>query len=158
MRLPKLAGRPVLVRIRPSLGPHLAASSIPRRVILLDSEALVPPEFERTLVHEIFHFAWVRLSNALRRDWESILAREFHRHARGELGWSAERRKIRLTESDVRRRARPWRLYACESFCDTAAWRFASLRDHSDFTLALRFRRSRRAWFEKHIESRTVLI
>lgn len=158
VRLPRLAGRPVLVRIRPSLGPHLAAASISRRVILLDSEVLTPPEFERTLVHEIFHFAWVRLSNAERWDWERTLAGELRQHAKGELGWSAERRKNRLTSGEVRGRARPWRLYACESFCDTAAWRFASVREHQEFTLAARFRRLRRAWFRKHIESRTVLI
>jgi hypothetical protein len=158
VRLPKLAGRPVLVRMRPSLGPHLAATSIPRRVILLDSEVLKRREFERILIHEIFHFAWVRLSNALRRDWERTLARELDQHARGELGWSAERRKSKLTSRHVRGRDRLWRLYACESFCDTAAWRFASLRKHEEFTLALRFRRLRQAWFEKHIESRTVLI
>jgi hypothetical protein len=158
VRLPKLEGRPVLVRIRPSLGPHLAATSIPGRVILLDSEVLKANEFERILVHEIFHFAWVRLSNALRRDWEKTLARELAQHAKGELGWSAERRKNGLASSDVRSRARAWRQYACESFCDTAAWRFARLRDHDEFTLAARFRRSRRAWFEANIESRTVLI
>ena len=157
-RLPKLAGRPVVVRMRRSLGPHLAAASIPRRVIWLDSEVLLPGNFERILVHEIFHFAWVRLSNRVRWDWERTLARELDRHAAGELGWSAERRKHKLTPSQVRRRARAWRLYACESFCDTAAWCFASVREHEEFTLAARFRRLRRAWFEKHIESRTVLI
>ncbi len=158
VRLPRLAGRPVLVRIRPSLGPHLAAASISHRVILLDSEVLTPPEFERTLVHEIFHFAWVRLSNAERRDWERTLARELRQHAKGELGWSAERRKKRLTSGEIRARARSWRLYACESFCDTAAWRFATVREHREFTLAARFRRLRRAWFQRHIESGTVLI
>jgi hypothetical protein len=162
-RLPKLAGRPVLVRMRPSLGPHLAATSIPGRVILLDSEILAPAnlkrgEFERILVHEIFHFAWVRLSNAVRRDWERTLAREFKEHVRGELGWSAEWRKNKLTPAAVRARARSWRLYACESFCDTAAWCFANLRNHDEFTLAARFRRLRRAWFQKHIDSRIVLI
>jgi hypothetical protein len=158
VRLPKLSGRPVLVRIHPSLGPHLAAASIPHRVILLDAEVLKPPEFERTLVHEIFHFAWVRLSNELRWDWERTLAREFDQNAKGELGWSAERRKIKLTPAEVSRRSRRWRLYACESFCDTAAWCFANVEEHDDLTLALRFRAPRRAWFQKHIESRTVLI
>lgn len=148
----------MLVRIRPSLGPHLAATSIPDRVILLDSEVLAPPEFERILVHEIFHFAWVRLSNAVRRDWERTLAGEFDRHAKGELGWSAERRKNKLTSSDVHGRVRAWRMYACESFCDTAAWRFASVREHEEFTLAVRFRGLRRTWFERNIETRTVLI
>jgi hypothetical protein len=146
------------VRIRPSLGPHLAAASIHHRVILLDSEVLIPPEFERTLVHEIFHFAWVRLSNEVRWGWERTLASELDQNAMGELGWSAERRKNKLTPGEVSRRARPWRLYACESFCDTAAWRFANVPEHDQVTLAVRFRRLRGAWFQKHIESRTVLI
>jgi hypothetical protein len=156
--LPKLEGRPILVRIRPSLGPHHAAASIPKRVILLDSEILSTPDFERILVHEIFHFAWVRLSNAVRWEWEQTLAREFDLRAKGELGWSAERRKNKLTSGDVGRRTRRWRLYACESFCDTAAWRFANLQDHEEFTLAVRFRRSRARWFAEHIDSAVVSI
>ena len=53
--LPVLAGRPIRVSVRPSLGPHLAATSIPRRTVLLDSEVLPRRrgEFERILVHEI---------------------------------------------------------------------------------------------------------
>jgi hypothetical protein len=156
--LPRLAGRSIHIRIRPSLGPHLAATSIPKRVILLDSAVLSPPNFERILVHEIFHFVWVRLSNATRRDWESVLTREFDLRAKGELGWSAEWRKNKLTPAQVQSRARAWRLYACESFCDTAAWRYANLRDHEEFTLAASYRRSRRSWFQKNVESRTVLV
>lgn len=156
--LPKLEGRPILVRIRRSLGPHHAATSIPKRVIQLDSELVFTPDFERILVHEIFHFAWVRLSNAARRDWERTLVREFDRRAKGELGWSAEWRKNKLTSGDLSERSRAWRLYACESFCDTAAWRFANLKDHEEFTLAARFRRSRARWFEEFIESAVVSI
>ena len=155
----KLDGRSVEVRIRPSLGPHLAATFIRKRLILLDAEVLSRRgDFERILVHELFHFAWVRLSNAARRDWESILTREFDRRARGELGWSAERRKLRLTEAEVRGRARAWRLYACESFCDTAAWRFAGLSTHEEFSLAEAFCRVRREWFERHAASGPVRI
>lgn len=110
-------------------------------------------EFERILVHELFHFVWVRLSNSVRRDWEQTLAREFLNRAAGELGWSAERRKCKLTAGEVRRRSKRWRLYACESFCDTAAWRFAALGTHEEFTLAPAFRRIRRTWFARHIES-----
>jgi hypothetical protein len=44
-----------------------------------------------------------------------------------------------------------WRRYACESFCDSAAWLFAGLRDHDEFTLALRFRRQRARWFHRHL-------
>ena len=153
MRLPKLTGPPVEVRIRPSLGSHLAATNIRKRLILLDSQVLARRgDFERILVHELFHFAWVRLSNSARRDWESLLARELARGARGELGWSAERRKRKLTNAEVRRRDKTWRLYACESFCDTAAWRFAGLVWHEEFSLGIAHRRAREGWFEKHIE------
>jgi hypothetical protein len=151
-RLPPVAGRPIAVRIRRSLGPHLASASIPRRCILLDAEVFASRgEFERILIHELFHFVWVRFSNARRRDWERVLASEFARRAQGELGWSAEWRKARLAPSDARLRTARWRRYVCESFCDTAAWRFAGLRAHGEFTLAARFRRLRRQWLERNL-------
>ena len=82
--LPPLSGRPIRVELRRSLGPHLAATHIPRRVILLDAGLLAQPgEFERILVHEIFHFAWVRLSNQTRRSWEGVLAAELAARVRG---------------------------------------------------------------------------
>ena len=156
--LPPLSGRPIRVFIRRSLGPHLAATSIPKRLILLDAEVLaVRGDFERILVHEIFHFVWVRLSNAARRSWEQILAQELKRKAAGELGWSAEWRKTALHPSDVRARSPRWLRYACESFCDTAAWLYAGLRTHNEFTLAASVRPSRRAWF-KHNLTGDVLI
>jgi hypothetical protein len=130
----------------------LAASSILRRVILLDSFVLNRRgDFERILVHELFHFSWVRLSNQKRRAWEQLLAREWSAAVKGELGWSAEWRKAKLTRGDVRLRTAHWRRYACESFCDTAAWLFAGLTDHDEFTLAARARRARRAWFNAHL-------
>jgi hypothetical protein len=150
--LPALAGRPIAVRIRRSLGPHLASASIPRRRILLDAEVFASPgEFERILIHELFHFVWVRFSNARRRDWEGVLACELARRAQGELGWSAEWRKAKLAPSDARLRTARWRRYVCESFCDTAAWRFAGLRAHGEFTLAAPFRRLRRQWLERNL-------
>jgi hypothetical protein len=157
--LPVLAGRPIRVCVRPSLGPHLAATSIPRRTVLLDSEVLRRRgEFERILVHEISHFVWVRLSNATRRSWEQVLTDELAVHARGELGWSAEWRKRKLTSADLHNRTPAWRRYACESFCDTAAWRFSGLKSHDEFTLAARYRRLRQYWLEARIEPATLLI
>lgn len=150
--LPILAGRPIRVEVRRSLGAHLASSSIPRRLILLDSSLLLRRgDFERILVHELFHFVWLRLSNARRRSWEAVLTREFDRGARGELGWSAEWRKNKLRASDAALRNPPWRRYACESFCDSAAWLFAGLRRHDEFTLAAGFRRGRRTWFARNL-------
>ena len=158
MRLPLLSGQPLRIEVRRSLGPHLAATSIPRRLIRLDAEVLVRRgDFERILVHEIFHFAWVRLPNASRWNWERLLARESARRARGELGWSAEWRKSKLRPADQRRRTPAWRRYACESFCDTAAWMFAGLRAHGEFTLPAPDRRTRRAWFRRQILATTPL-
>jgi len=150
--LPRLSGLPIRVELRRSLGPHLAATHIPRRVILLDAGLLAQPgEFERILVHEIFHFAWVRLSNQTRRSWEILLAREFAARARGELGWSAEWRKNKLRHSDVRARTPGWRRYVCESFCDTSAWVCAKVPRHDEYTLAAGARRLRRSWFTQHL-------
>lgn len=146
--LPPLTGRPIRVELLRSLGEQLAAASIPRRVVLLDSEVLLHRgDFERVLVHEIFHFAWLRLPNATRRGWEQVLAVELARRAPGELGWSAELRKRKLKSFDSRRRTLAWRRYACESFCDSAAWLYAGLRRHREFTLPSQYRRPRRAWF-----------
>ena len=145
---PRLVGDPIRVEIRRSLGPHLAGASIPRRLILLDALVLARRgEFERILIHELFHFAWVRLSNQQRIAWERVLAGELRGRAKGELGWSAEWRKKVLASADPSLRTPKWRRYACESFCDTAAWMFAGLREHDEFTLAAPCRRLRRRWF-----------
>jgi hypothetical protein len=156
--LPILSGRPVRVEVRPSLGSHLAATSIPGRLIFLDASVLARNgEFERILIHELFHFSWVRLSNQKRRAWEQVLAREWSARVNGELGWSAEWRKAALTRGDVRLRTAKWRRYACESFCDTAAWLFCGRKLHDEFTLALRARPARRAWFTEHLPADTLL-
>jgi hypothetical protein len=131
---------------------------MPRRLILLDAELLrKSQEFERILVHEIFHFAWIRLANAARRDWETILVSEFKSRAPGELGWSAEWRKRKLKPSDLRTRTPVWRRYACESFCDSAAWLFAGLSRHEEFTLPARFRRFRRLWFRSRFPATAAI-
>jgi hypothetical protein len=148
--LPALEGRAIRVEMRRSLGPHLASTSIPRRLILLDSEVLRSKgEFERILVHEIFHFAWTRCSNQTRLSWEQVLDQELRRGARGELGWSAEWRKAKLSRRDRRVRSLRWRRYACESFCDSAAWCFSGRVRHREFTLSGRWRIGRRAWFAR---------
>jgi hypothetical protein len=148
--LPEFAGRAIRVEMRRSLGPHLAATHIRRRVILLDAEVLRSVgDFERILFHEIFHFAWTRCSNAARLSWERVLELELRSGARGELGWSSERRKAKLTGRDRARRSPRGRRYACESFCDSAAWMFAGLRRHDEFTLPAIWRRRRRACFRR---------
>jgi hypothetical protein len=150
--LPPLAGRPIRVVIKQSLGAHVAAASIRTRTIYLDSSVLrARGEFERILIHELFHFAWVRLSNRTRRGWEQVLAGELRAQTKGELGWSAEWRKMELVRADVRLRSPKWRRYACESFCDSAAWLYAGLARHEEFTLPRAARVKRRQWFSGYI-------
>lgn len=104
-------------------------------------------EFERILLHEIFHFAWVRLSNGARREWEEVLRAEIGSRVGGELGWSSEWRKNTLFRASPRLRDPRWRRYSCESFCDTGAWIFAGIVVHDEFTLPARAKNQRRGWF-----------
>ena len=156
--LPPLDGRPIRVAVRRSLGPYHASSSIRRRVIFLDSGVLSGNgEFERILLHEIFHFAWVRLSNAKRREWEDVLRAEVGAGVPGELGWSSEWRKHTLLRRSMRLRDPRWRRYACESFCDTGAWIFAGLDGHDEFTLPARAKNHRRGWFQRQFPANDPL-
>ena len=124
-----------------------AAGFLRRRRIVLDAALLARSrELERILVHELFHFVWLRAGNPARRSFEGLLEAEIRGHARGELGWSAELRKLALTSTDPKQRTRRWREYACESFCDTAAWMFVRAGRHDEFTLAPRFQNRRREW------------
>ena len=151
-------GRGVEVRYRGGLrdiggNEAYAETNIRRRVIVLDPELRKKPrEHRRILLHEYFHFAWVRLGNPRRRAWERHLQSEWTAGARGEAGWSAEWRKRLLSEQDVGRRSRRWREYCCESFCDTAAWIY-SLVD-SEVTMGRRRRAARQAWFEGQFRDR----
>lgn len=111
-----------------------------------------PRELRRIVVHELFHFAWVRLSNASRRDWENVLAKEWRAKIPGELGWSGEWRKAQLGSKDVRARTRKWREYACESFCDSVAWLLTGGRQ-SERTLAPKWRLARQMWIERLLAS-----
>jgi hypothetical protein len=131
-------------------GREVHAGAFPRRrEIVLGSELLGEPrELGRILLHELFHFVWLRAGGPLRRSWEAVLEAEQRRRARGELGWSSEGRKSQLTPKDCERRSRRWREYACESFCDSAAWLLGGISEHEEFTLARRFREVRRLWFE----------
>jgi hypothetical protein len=105
-----------------------------------------PGEFRRILIHELFHFSWRRLSNERRREWETIINAEHQMRARGELGWSAELRKLGLQAEDRSGRNRRWREYLAESFCDTAAYYFRR-GTHEEHTLRERFRQKRERWF-----------
>jgi hypothetical protein len=126
-----------------------AASFLTQGRIVLD-EALLSslPEFIRILSHELAHFAWRRMAARDRNTWYELVAKEWRAKTRGELGWSAEWRKEELTARDVREQTRRFRDYACEAFCDTAAWLHAAPAPHPEFTLAHAARRARRKWFQ----------
>lgn len=127
-----------------------AAAFLRRRELILD-EALrgSPRELSRILVHELLHFAWMRVGNTRRKSWMQLLREELDCGARGELGWSAEWRKQRSPAPG----SRAFREYACESFCDSGACFFSLARGHAEFTLKGRFRERRRAWFRDFLET-----
>lgn len=152
MRSPVIEGRPI--RIEFHANPTDARGAVhsgtflhERRMVIDAALKRRPRELARIFVHELFHFAWVRLGNPRRRSWEGLLARELGEGAGGELGWSAEWRKDALAPHHRRARTRRWREYCCESFCDTAAYLFAGAGRHAEFTLDARFRAARRRWF-----------
>ena len=137
--------------------PMHAASFLRSRLIVFDGELRGDAnEWRRIFVHELFHFAWMRLGNPARAAWRSLLCAEFQAHARGELGWSAEWRKKLLTLGHVKKGSPHWREYACESFCDTAAWLYAGLDNHDEFTLSRSWRKPRRLWFIQQFGDRAI--
>ncbi len=118
-----------------------------RREIILEAQLLrTPGRLARIFLHEVFHFAWVRLGNEKRRAYETLLQSEIKRGARGELGWSAESVKLNLMAADWATRSRKWRHYVCESFCDTAGWAFSGSSRYAEMTLAAQFRKARMRW------------
>jgi hypothetical protein len=149
--LPSLRGRPLhivpVTGLTDRYGAVHAGSWLRQRRIAFDCDAR---EFPRIFVHELFHFVWLRLGNPRRWSYERLLASEIRAGARGELGWSAEWRKQKLTAEDRRLRTRRWREYCCESFCDSAAWLYTGML-HPEFTLAVRFRQQRRRWFQQTV-------
>ena len=159
--LPRLPLSGVLPRIeavpglRDRRGPVHGGAFLRQRRLAFDCTLA---EFPRIFVHELFHFAWLRAGNRVRRSFEELLRRETAARARGELGWSAEWRKRALTPHDVGRRTRRWREYCSESFCDTAAWMYSGSPNHAEFTLGRRFRLRRRAWFLVTIEKHRISI
>ncbi len=141
--------------LRDRRGPVHAGSFLRERRIALDCTRA---EFSRIFVHEVAHFIWLRLGNPMRLRYEELVRAEIAAGARGELGWSAEWRKDALGAGDAAARTRRWREYCCESFCDTAAWRYSGVKRHEEFTLGARWRQKRRAWFTSSLENRTLSI
>lgn len=105
-RLPQIEGRPVRLEIRRQFadrrGPVHGGAFLRERRIAFDAEtAADPEEFARVFIHELFHFAWLRLGNPRRWSYEAMLRAEMRNRARGELGWSAEWRKQALAARDA---------------------------------------------------------
>ena len=120
---------------------------------MLDQELQRQPrELARILVHELFHFAWVRLGNPARRSYEALVREEWKQRARGELGWSAESRKRVLLKSSPIVASKP---ITPSPGATTFAKVFAtpppgSTREcarHPEYTLAARHRNRRAEWF-----------
>jgi len=172
--LPPLLGESLFIRFLPSLtadrkrlysnqprGNAVHAGTLVRkRRIVLDTELRRKPrELARILLHEIFHFAWVRLNNQTRASYEECIRRELDGRARGELGWSAEWRKGALLEANRVFLGGPhWRDYLCESFCDTGAWLYSGIARHDEFTLAAKHRACRAKWFQEEFSGRGISI
>lgn len=127
-----------------------AGTFIRKREIVLETALLASPRMLRLIVvHEIFHFVWMRLANSLRKQFADLLFHELERRAPGELGESAGVRKSLLgAQGAFSPTSQLWRDYVCESFCDTAAWLYAGVERHRSFTLAARWRRLRKSWFQ----------
>jgi hypothetical protein len=168
-----LAGEPIEVSFRAGLTcsrgklysktnsgtPVHAGSDIRRREMVIDTDLVRhSPELARIFVHEVFHFVWVKLGNQRRRAYEAILNREIDERAKGELGWSAEMLKAKLTASDRKNRSTPWRCYSCESFCDTAAWLYSGLTHHKEWTLGQVYRRRRARCMKELLDGRTISV
>lgn len=122
-----------------------------RRVVLAEELRDDPLSHQRVLLHELFHFAWVRLGNPARRSFENLLAAEWRLGTPGEVGWPAAEAKGLVQHRDADQRRPRWRRYVCESFCDTAAWHGLGREDVPDVTLPVRARGRRRAWMEGHL-------
>jgi hypothetical protein len=164
--LPELTGGRIKVCLRPALTAHRgmllsgspkgfavhAAAFLRTREIILGAELVkTPGRFGRIFAHEVFHFVWLRIGNQKRLSYENLLQAEMERRARGELGYSAESLKQDLTVTDRATRSEKWRVYACESFCDTAGWAFGGQARYAEMTLAKQFRKLRMRWFAEQM-------
>ncbi len=120
---------------------------------MLERELLANPSLARAiLVHELFHFAWVRCGNEQRRNYAALLCEETNARARGELGESSETHKQRLPEAGSAVKERVWRDYVCESFCDSGAWYFRH-GHRMPVSLAQRWQKKRASWFAAWLDT-----
>ncbi len=167
----EFCGEPILIEFRPNLrawrgklsdtdrGSEVhAATFLRRRSIILDRALLRnTAECERILAHEIFHFVWWK-APAMRADYARLIHRELASGAEGEMGWSAEWRKLALKPADTLCNSRRFREYLCESFCDSCACLLLGVSRHPEITLAAPARRARKKFFEANVAGRRLMI
>lgn len=119
-----------------------AASFIPRREVVLDVDLLRhAPDFVGIVAHEVYHFVWRRLPNAVRAEFADLLRAErrpSHGGVSSQLAFEAWREAVS---------ERRWKHYVCEAFCDTAA----ALGD-----ARVRISPQRRAWFGNLMKKRKL--
>lgn len=132
--------------------PVYAASFIRHRRIVLENGLISNPKTLRFIfVHELFHFAWVRLGNRRRDEYSCLLADELACNARGELGESSAVKKSEfLAGRELSRQRKTWRDYVCESFCDSAGSIFTG-PVHKGRNLGKAWTARRREWFLRHL-------
>lgn len=167
--LPLEAGRPVQVAFLPELTayrgkllsgvadrgtPVHAATYIRERRIVLETSLLSDPSALRFIfVHEVFHFAWVRLGNRKRDEYSQLLLGEIARKARGELGESSAVKKEEIRQkTEGLPQSALWRDYICESFCDSAACIFTGAPVHDGEKLGKAWTAIRRDWFQMNLD------
>jgi hypothetical protein len=160
--LPAMFGNPVYFELYPSLTAHRgqlfsgadigtpvhAAAFIRKRIVVLETGLLAQTDRLRLiLIHEVFHFVWVRLGNGQRQAFADLLADELRAKARGEVGESAGvKKRLFQEQSSFAVPLRLWRDYVCESFCDSAAAFFSGVVDKEHCTLAARWAKRRYEW------------
>jgi hypothetical protein len=165
--LPLELSNPVQVAFLPELTAHkdkllsgqergtavYAATFIRQRRIVLESGLLARPAALRFIfVHEVFHFVWSRLGNTRRNEYVRLVAQEVASNARGELGESSSVKKEELRgDSAISSSPAVWRDYACESFCDSAAFLFTGVVVHEGAKLGKTWIAFRRKWFEQNL-------
>jgi hypothetical protein len=136
--------------------PVYAASFIRQRRIVIEQDLLSSPAVLRfILVHEFFHFVWVRLGNTSRAEYSRLLVAELVGKARGELGESSAVKKAELQpDGKLSPPSKLWRDYACESFCDSAASIFTQGPVHEGARLGKAWSKIRRQWLLQKLADR----
>jgi hypothetical protein len=133
--------------------PVYAASFIRQRRIVLETSLLSSPLVLRFMfVHELFHFAWVRLGNVRRDQYSRLLRDELDSKARGELGESSAVKKAELlVQGGLSLRQKIWSEYVCESFCDSAGSIFTDGPVHNGAKLGKDWTALRHEWFLRNL-------